>query len=54
MDTRKNAFFLQKKPMSVKFLIFLILGGGGILGLGGGGGSADFIFIGARIFLTDF
>ena len=26
-------------------------GGGVILGLGGGGGSADFIFMGARIFL---
>ena len=25
--------------------------GGGILGFGGGGGSADFIFMGARIFL---
>ena len=28
---------------------FLVLGGGGILGLGGG--SADFIFMGTRIFL---
>ena len=35
--------------MSIKFLV---LGGGGILGFGGGGGSADFIFMGARIFLT--
>ena len=26
--------------------------GGGILGLGGAGGSADFIFMGARIFLS--
>ena len=26
-------------------------GGGGILGFLGGGGSADFIFMGARIFL---
>ena len=26
-------------------------GGGGILGFWGGGGSADFIFMGARIFL---
>ena len=34
--------------MSIKFLV---LGGGGILGFGGGGGSADFIFMGARIFL---
>ena len=30
---------------------FLVLGGGGILGFGGGGGSADFVFMGARIFL---
>ena len=31
---------------------FLVLGGGGILGFrGGGGGSADFIFMGAKIFL---
>ena len=37
--------------MSIKFLV---LGGGGILGLGGGGGSADFIFMGARIFLKNF
>ena len=35
--------------MSIKFRV---LGGGGILGFGGGGGSADFIFMGARIFLT--
>ena len=33
--------------MSIKFLV---LGGAVILGLGGGG-SADFIFMGARIFL---
>ena len=35
------------KTLSIKFRV---LGGGGILGLGGGG-SADFIFMGARIFL---
>ena len=35
--------------MSIKFLVS---GGGGILGFGGGGGSADFIFMGARIFLN--
>ena len=35
--------------MSIKFLV---LGGGGILGFGGGG-SADFIFMGARIFLKN-
>ena len=28
-------------------------GGGGIWGFGGGGGSADFIFMGARIFLPE-
>ena len=38
------------KTMSIKFRVL----GGGILGFfGGGGGSADFIFMGARIFLTD-
>ena len=31
----------------------LVLRGGGILGLGGGGGSADFIFMGAGIFLIN-
>ena len=35
----KNALFLQEKPMSIKFLLL------------GGGGSADFIFMGARICL---
>ena len=30
---------------------FLVLGGGGILGFWGGGESADFIFMGRRIFL---
>ena len=45
MDAWKNALFLQEKPMSIKFLV---LGGGGILGFWGG--SADFIFMGARIF----
>ena len=39
--------FCRKTSMSIKFLV---LGGGGILGLGGGG-SADFIFMGAGIFL---
>ena len=47
MDTWKNAFFLQEKPMSIKFRVFL--GGGGVWE--GGGGSANFIFMGARIFL---
>ena len=44
----KKAFFLQEKPVSIKFLV---LGGGGIFGFGGGG-SADFIFMGAGIFLS--
>ena len=42
----KNAFFLQDKPMSIKFLL---LGGGAYFGFGGGGerrfcfyGRADF------------
>ena len=30
---------------------FLVLGGGGYFGFFGGGGSADFIYMGARIFL---
>ena len=46
MDAWKNAFFLQEKPMSIKFLVL----GGGTWGLGGGG-CADFIFMGAGIFL---
>ena len=37
-----------KKTMSIKWLV---LGGGDILGLGGGG-SADFNFMGVRIFLN--
>ena len=49
MDAWKNAFFLQEKPMSLKFLV---LGGVGIWGCFWGGGSADFIFMCARIFLT--
>ena len=42
------AFFLQENLMSIKFLV--LGGGGGILGWGRGG-SADFIFMGAGIFL---
>ena len=34
--------------MSINFLVL----GGGILGLGGEGGSADFIFMGAGTFLS--
>ena len=41
----ESAFFLQEKPMSIKFLL---LGGGGYLGFFWGGG--DFIFMGAGIF----
>ena len=49
MGAWKNAFFLQEKPVSIKFLL---LGGGGSFGFfWGGGGGADFIFMGARIFL---
>ena len=48
MDTWKNAFFLQEKPMSIKFLLL----GGGYFGVWRGGGSADFIFMGGGIFLN--
>ena len=48
MDTWKNCVLSASKPMSIKFLV---LGGGVFWGLGGGG-SADFIFMGARIFLN--
>ena len=43
MDTWKKCVLSAGKPVSIKFLV---LGGGGL-----GGGSADFIFMGARIFL---
>ena len=46
MDTWKKCVLSAGKPMSIKFRVL----GGGVLG--GGGGSADFIFMGARIFLT--
>ena len=42
----KNAFFLQEKPMSIKFLVFA---GGGIWGFGGGGG-VPILFLWARGF----
>ena len=45
MDTWKKCLLSAGKTMSVKFPFF----GGGFFG---GGGSADFIFMGARIFLT--
>ena len=44
----KNEFFLQENPMSIKFLVL----GGGVFWVFWGGGSADFIFMGARIFLN--
>ena len=44
---RKIAFFQQANPMPVKFLVL----GGGLFWVFGGGGSADFIFMGASIFL---
>ena len=50
MDTWKNAFFLQEKPMSIKKKKNPPFRGGGILGFGGGG-SADFIFMRTGIFL---
>ena len=45
----KSAVFLQEKTHVHKIPRFR---GGGILGFGGGGGSADYIFMGARILLT--
>ena len=45
MDTWKKCVLSAGKTVSVKFPVF----GGGFWG--GGGGSADFIFMGARIFL---
>ena len=50
MDTRKKCVLSAGKTMSVKFLVL----GGGYFGFWGGGGSADFIFMGARIFLKSF
>ena len=47
MDTWKKCVLSAGKTMSVKFPFF---GGGGVF-WGFGGGSADFIFMGARIFL---
>ena len=42
MDAWKNAFFLQEKPMSIKFRV---LGGGGW-----GGGEVPILFLWARGF----
>ena len=47
MDAWKKCVLSAGKPMSIKFLV---LGGGGNLGFLWGG-SADIIFMGARIFL---
>ena len=44
----KMRSFCRKKTMSIKFRVL----GGGLFGFFWGGGSADFIFMGARIFLT--
>ena len=46
MDAWKNAFFLQEKPLSIKFLVL----GGGILGFWGGGGGVPILFLWARGF----
>ena len=47
MGTWKNCGLSAGKPMSIKFLVL----GGGVFWVLGGGGSADFIFMGAGIFL---
>ena len=44
----KNSFFLQDKPMSIKFLV--LRGGGGILCFWGGGGEVAILFLWARGF----
>ena len=48
MDAWKKSVLSAGKTMSIKFLVL----GGVFWVLGGRGGSADFIFMGARIFLT--
>ena len=50
MGAWKIAFFLQENLHAHKIPRFR--GGGGYFGLWGGGGSADFIFLGAGIFLN--
>ena len=45
MDAWKHAFFLQEKPMSIKFLVL----GGGYFGFLGGGGM-PILFLWARGF----
>ena len=46
MDAWKKASVLQESHVHKKFLVW-----GGVFWVLGGGGSADFIFMGARIFL---
>ena len=48
MDAWKNEFFLQEKPMSVKFLV--LRGWGGYFGFWGGGGGVPILFLWARGF----
>ena len=48
MDARKKCVLSAGKPVSIKFLVL----GGGVFWVWGGG-SADFIFMGARIFLIN-
>ena len=47
-----NAFFLHSAGTTHAHKIPRFRRGGGILGIGGGG-SANFIFMGARVFLTE-
>ena len=47
MDAWKNAFFLQEKPVSRKFLVS---GGGGVFWVLGGGGGVPILFLWARGF----
>ena len=47
MDTWKKCVLSAGKPVSIKFRVL----GGGVIWVWGGGGSADFIFMGAGIFL---
>ena len=49
MDAWKNAFFLQEKPMSIKFLVL----GGGVFGVWGGG-ECRFYFYGRADFSDNF
>ena len=46
MDAWKSVFFLQEKPMSIKFLVW----GGGYFGFWGKGGECRFYFYGRADF----